>query len=765
MRMPRTLAPSILTSLLVALAAVLVLSATPRAASAQPVADASAPIAAGEIIVRFRDDAPPGFVRETLVDLAAGAEIFGAPITFDSSGEDSGAPAQARAFEARQVAQLEAWRAPVPVGAERAAVAALQHNPWVLYAEPNYVVHGTFTPDDPDYSDPNLVYAPQIIEADLAWDQTLGVTDVVVAILDSGISAAHEDFDSARVRAGYDFVNDDNDPADDHGHGTHVAGIAAAATDNTTGMAGIAQSDILPVKVLDQNLAGTWADVAAGITWAVDNDADVINLSLGGSSGSQLLVDALDHALANDVLVVASAGNGATSNPFYPAYYTHTLAVAATNQSDTRWSLSNYGSWVDLSAPGASIWSTDWTSGNPDTGYTSRSGTSQSAPHVTGVAALILAADDTLTRDEVADILTTTADDLGTAGWDQFYGHGRINADAAVAEALGNPPTATPTPTTPPTVTPTPTSAPYEQRAHAAGSSAYTDGNGKVWDADQPYSGNAWGHASGTTRFNSAGVSGTSDDPLYQHYRETPADYRFDVDNGDYEVTLRFAEFDVSKAGRRKMQIVIEGTVVESALDIYAQAGRYAALDRSYTTTVNDGQLLVAFSKNGGREQPIVSAIEVRALGGGTPPSATPTSAPPTATSTSAPPTATQLPSPTPSGGGSETHSGDLDGTSSSVGGGKWRAQVTITVHDDAEAAVANATVQVTWSGGVSGSASCVTSGNGTCTVTSPNIRNREGSVTLTIDNITHATLSYDNTANHDPDGDSNGTTISVGKP
>ena len=575
------------------------LTATPADISAAPNTESGIspsaqipdePIVPGEILVRFRHDAPQGIEHSALA-------AFGATPT-------------------RRLRRGRIWRASVATGAERAIASSLTQNPWVVFAEPNVRVHGTFVPDDPDYNDPALVYGPQTVEAEAAWDITTGAAGVTVAILDSGVSGGHEDL-TGRVLTGYDFVNDDNDPADDHGHGTHVAGIAAGTAGNTLGMAGIAQVDVLPVKVLDQNNTGTWADIADGITYAADNGADVINLSLGGYTNSATLESAVDYAYDAGIPMVAAAGNGANSNPFYPAYYTETLAIAATTGSDTRWSLSNYGTQIDMSAPGDTIWSTDWTSGNPTTGYKSRSGTSQAVPHVTGAAALLYSYDSSLTRDEIHDLLTSSAHDLGASGWDQLYGHGRLDINQALLDAGGSTPTPSPSATSTPSPmpSPTPTSAPYLKRAHGGSTTTYVDTSGQTWEVDQAYGG-GWGYAAGSAKSSSRAVSGTSDDPLYQKYREAPVDYRFDVPNGDYEVTLHFAEFSVRRSGDRKMRVSIEGNQEENALDIYAEVGRYAALDRTYSTTVNDGQLMLQMTKNGGRKQPIISAIFVENVGG-----------------------------------------------------------------------------------------------------------------------------------------------------
>jgi thermitase len=195
----------------------------------------------------------------------------------------------------------------------------LLNEPQVEWAELNFWVSGELTPLDPDYADPSKVYAPQRIRAPEGWDVTTGSPAVVVAVVDSGISLTHPEF-AGRLLPGYDFVNEDNDPTDDHGHGTHVAGILAAAMNNGLGSTGIAPGvSLLPVKVLNASNFGTWADIADGITYAADRGAQIINLSLGGPVYSQALANAIAYAAGRGAIIVTAAGNAFNSNPFYPA--------------------------------------------------------------------------------------------------------------------------------------------------------------------------------------------------------------------------------------------------------------------------------------------------------------------------------------------------------------------------------------------------------------------------------------------------------------
>ena len=192
----------------------------------------------------------------------------------------------------------------------------------------------------------------------------------------------------------------------------------------------------MPVKVLDSRNLGTWMDVSQGILFAVDNGADIINLSLGSPRQSQTVAAALDYAEANGVLVVAAAGNLGSDEPFYPAAFETVLAVNATDDDDMLWPLSNTGPNVDLSAPGHVIYSTYHDLDNYFDGYGFMSGTSMAAPHVAGVAGLLLSVNPRLTQTELIKLLTSTAVDLGQSGHDAQFGAGRLNAAGAVAAAV-----------------------------------------------------------------------------------------------------------------------------------------------------------------------------------------------------------------------------------------------------------------------------------------------------------------------------------------
>jgi thermitase len=314
-----------------------------------------------------------GFVQgEVLVKFREGQERTGEAITRSIGGVYVGG---VPGIGVRQV------RLPsiVPVSL---ALQIYSQLPFVEFAEPNFVARKAAVPNDPHYGNQ---WALPKVNAPQAWDLSTGSSNVVIAIIDTGIQLNHPDLQSKLV-PGWDFVNNDNIPDDDEGHGTHCAGIAAAATNNSTGIAGLGWNcSLMPVKVLDQAGNGTYLNVAAGMTWAVDNGAKVLSLSLSGSSPSNTLLNAVNYAWNNGVVVVAAAGNSNSSTPEYPAWYSNCIAVGSTDSNDQRSSFSNFGNdWVDVAAPGSSILSTYIGST-----YATSSGTSMATPLVAGLAGLL----------------------------------------------------------------------------------------------------------------------------------------------------------------------------------------------------------------------------------------------------------------------------------------------------------------------------------------------------------------------------------------
>jgi subtilisin len=328
------------------------------------------------------------------------------------------------------------------------AIDALNKNPNIAYVETDGEVHALGQ---------TLPWGVDRIDADVVNTYDKG-TGVKVAVIDTGINYTHPDLTN-NYRDGYDFVNKDTDPMDDNGHGTHVAGTIAAV-DNDFGVVGAApEAYLYGVKVLGSGGSGSLSDVIAGIDWSVTNGMQIISMSLGTTSDSISLHDAVDKAYNVGVLLVAAAGNsgnpaGTGDTVIYPAKYSSVIAVAATDSSNVRASWSSTGPDVELSAPGVSILST-YLNGN----YATMSGTSMATPHVSGTAALILNSDETVwksagytngdgiwTNVEIRDVLDGTATDLGATGRDNLYGYGLVNASKAAPSS-----TPTPTPdTTPP---------------------------------------------------------------------------------------------------------------------------------------------------------------------------------------------------------------------------------------------------------------------------------------------------------------------------
>lgn len=270
------------------------------------------------------------------------------------------------------------------------------------------------------------------VGAPQAWEITTGSPDVHLAVLDTGIDASHPDF-SGRMSAGYDFANDDPDPADDNGHGTASAGIAAAAGDDGTDVAGMDwRCTLIPLKVLDSRGLGYASDIARGLVWAADSDVDVIVLGMAGPQ-----TDTLDAAVAYTAhrgsLLIAPAGDDGLAEVSYPAACAGVIAVGATRGDDLAY-FSNCGTELDVCAPGVSVRTTA-----PGGGDTVFSGTSAAAPFVAGLATLMLARNPSLSADEVAQRMFGAAHDLGDAGFDDVFGWGRIDAAATLRAAEPQP--------------------------------------------------------------------------------------------------------------------------------------------------------------------------------------------------------------------------------------------------------------------------------------------------------------------------------------
>jgi subtilisin family serine protease/subtilase family serine protease len=440
-------------------AVILVVSAFSARPSSQTAA--ARPFVAGEILVKFRSGATA----------AARAE----------------AHRLAGATPSVEIARTRVQRVRVPAGAETAFMERYRRNPNVLYAEPNFVrtlptpiVHeagsgvvagdthfdeqwGLHSTGQEFYCIPwiggDLCLFAGTPDADIdapeAWEVTTGSASVTVAVIDSGIDYTHPDL-AANYAGGADFVFADGDPMDDHGHGTHVAGTIAAALNNLTGtpaeaegVAGVApHARLLGYKVCRAD--GTCDDFAIqqAIARAIADGANVINMSLGQSAYSQSLDDAVQDAWNAGLVIVAGAGNDGVTTPFYPAAFDNVISVAAFDADHRRASFSNYGSWVDVSAPGDVIMSTyplSTCGGSTipgDTGcYAWLSGTSMATPHVSGAAALVWSRSDVTSNTQVVDILLQSADRHGVASvpLDSWTIHGGLNLHHAVTYSTTNP--------------------------------------------------------------------------------------------------------------------------------------------------------------------------------------------------------------------------------------------------------------------------------------------------------------------------------------
>lgn len=292
----------------------------------------------------------------------------------------------------------------------------------IEFAELDYVAYAIATPNDPSFGNQ---WGMTKIQAPDAWDLTTSSSSVKIAILDTGIDQNHEDL-STKIVDNRNFTK--SRTVDDiYGHGTHVAGIAAASTNNSKGVAGAGyNSSLMNVKVLSDNGSGNYSWIAKGIIWAADKGAKVINMSLGGGSTSSTLENAVNYAWSKGVVIVAAAGNSNTSSPSYPGYYSNVIAVAATDTNDAKASFSNYGSWVDIAAPGVDIYSTLPNHNNriglKNYGYLS--GTSMATPFVAGVAALVAARYPSWTNTDLRNRLLASTDP--TTGFSTSLG--RVNA-------------------------------------------------------------------------------------------------------------------------------------------------------------------------------------------------------------------------------------------------------------------------------------------------------------------------------------------------
>jgi thermitase len=392
------------------------------------------------VAAHAQSDSPKSVPGEVLVGVQTGTD----------NGVTEGKIERVGSIRGKQ-AHLKAYRVKLKNGITiEQAIASLRELPEVTYAEPNVVLEAFATPDDTYYL--SHQYAPQKVQADLAWNIWKPQTQTVVAVVDTGVQTNHPDL-AGKVVGGYDFINNDNDPNDDNGHGTHCAGIVGAQINNGTGIAGIAgwnglagsdttYTKIMPVKVLAGDGSGTTSGVADGIIYAADNGAKVISLSLGGG-GTTTLANAVNYAVNKGCILVAAAGNSGSTTKSYPAGYSNVLSVASTDSTDTLSSFSNHGAWVKVAAPGQDIAST-----YTGSGYVYLSGTSMAAPLVAGQAALIRSQNPNLSNVQIEEVIVGNTDPYNSYQ-SRTIGGGRVNVYRALQAATGGGGSVEPTPTAP----------------------------------------------------------------------------------------------------------------------------------------------------------------------------------------------------------------------------------------------------------------------------------------------------------------------------
>lgn len=416
-------------SLVIPLVASLLGTGTAAGSDAVAVRQADADAPEGRLIVFWKPDRPTDLddTRIATASIAVG-EAGARSLVIAEPGTAGGLAAQLRSDPDVAAVIPDARMTVDPIALTPVdATAALMASSWPASGSPNDRYYG------PYQADLRLIGLPA------AWRTTTGSPFVTVAIIDSGTTAGHEDLAGITFVSPYNTVTEEPEAADDDGHGTHVTGTIAAQTNNGKGIAGIAPGvKIMPIKVLDESGAGSLFDLLVGVDYAVANGAKIINLSLGGplpwSSviATQPTIDAAHDA---GVTIIASAGNDGDGSIDYPCAFDHVICVGATDNSDRRASFSNANAYVDISAPGVNTASTlpPFVCGGSSSCYDRGSGTSMAAPHVTGIAALILSAWPAYTPDQIETALESTAVDLGPAGRDDRFGHGRLNAAAAVA--------------------------------------------------------------------------------------------------------------------------------------------------------------------------------------------------------------------------------------------------------------------------------------------------------------------------------------------
>jgi thermitase len=674
----------------------------------------------------------------------------------------------------------------VAAGDETGAINRYRRNPNVMYAEPNFIrsipksiastkptnhppgteaipgdhmfkeqwaLHNTgqlfycIIPSLPDFC--FYIGTPDAdIDAPEAWAMSTGHT-VTVAVIDTGIDYTHPDL-AGNYAGGIDYVTPDSDPFDDHGHGTHVSGTIAAAMNNVTGdpaeeegVVGIAPfARIRSYKVCDAS--GNCSDFAIqqAIVQAVADGAKVINMSLGGAELSQGLDDAVQFAWNAGLVIVAGAGNDGNSSLFYPAAFDHVIAVGAFDEDHRRATFSNFGNWVDMSAPGNVILSTYPMSAclpstvPGDIGcYNYLNGTSMATPHVAGAAALVWSRSDVTSNQQVVDILLNSADPQGVDAvrLDSWTIHGGLNIHNAMSLGSSNqPPVANAGP---------------DQTVADTGSDGVelVSLTGSASDSDGSVIGYEW-------REGTQVLSLEASPSLF-----------FTV--GTHTLTLEVTD----NQGATGTDTVVVTVTAPANTPPIANAGP------DQIVTDGDGNGIETATLNGSASSdPDGSIVSYEWRENG---ALVATGASPSLSLTVGTHTLTLFVTDNQGATGSDTvlvtvnpfvatnvHVGDLDGVAS-ASKSAWTARVTITAHNSIHQIVAGAVVSGAWSGGATGTATCTTGITGTCSVDSDSLRKRDNTATFTVTGITAAGLTYSVAQNHEPDGDSTGTAITIAKP
>ena len=318
----------------------------------------------------------------------------------------------------------------LPEAALDAVAMSLSKTGMFAFVERDYVAHTATTPNDPDFASQ---WHLAKIQATSAWSLTLGSASVPIAIIDSGADPNQPDL-APKLLPGWNFLTGTSKTSDtgcSSGHGTAVSGAAAAATNNLLGVAGVAWANtVMPLVVTNSACSAQYSDISSALTYAADHGVRIINISIAGSTASSTLQSAVDYAWSKGAVIFAAAGNKSSSSPMYPAACNNVLAISATEPGDTLANFSNHGTWIKLSAPGDMILTTQ-----VGGGYGSWWGTSLASPIAAAVGALALSANPSLTNAQLVALLEKNSDDLGSAGFDQYFGWGRVNAYKAVLAA------------------------------------------------------------------------------------------------------------------------------------------------------------------------------------------------------------------------------------------------------------------------------------------------------------------------------------------